>query len=172
MWGDACGLALQEMGVQRGQCEHGGACARGCRSTPPPGPSRLAACTAMHWLQSQMQSRKHTHAHLSAAVNASLLALSRLRIFCTEPFRIPLAGKVTTCCFDKTGTLTSDHFVLEGVAGCGAAEGGAEPEFGTLQDSKSLPRDTARVLAACQSLVQVCSCVGGVCVVVLEKGVG
>ncbi|KAL6770987.1 hypothetical protein ACKKBF_B33495 [Auxenochlorella protothecoides x Auxenochlorella symbiontica] len=92
---------------------------------------------------------------LTIAVNASLLALSRLRIFCTEPFRIPLAGKVTTCCFDKTGTLTSDHFVLEGVVGCGAPEGGPEPEAGALQDAKSLPRATARVLAACQSLVQV-----------------
>lgn len=72
---------------------------------------------------------------LSLAVNASLVALSKfgtsdlfsngeyvpewyiVAIFCTEPFRIPVAGRVDICCFDKTGTITAENLVLEGVVG-------------------------------------------------------
>jgi magnesium-transporting ATPase (P-type) len=63
------------------------------------------------------------------------------------------AAQVEVCCFDKTGTLTSDDMLLEGVAGlpgCGGADGllGAD-------DLAALPREAARVMAACHSLVHV-----------------
>jgi len=54
---------------------------------------------------------------MALAVNSSLLTLLKAHVFCTEPYRIPLAGKTDTCLFDKTGTITTDELVASGVVG-------------------------------------------------------
>ncbi|KAI8357368.1 cation transporting ATPase [Choanephora cucurbitarum] len=86
---------------------------------------------------------------LSLAVNSSLVALSRFAIFCTEPFRIPYAGRVDVCCFDKTGTLTGEDLVFEGVA---FSDDSRPPT--KLAKATEVPDTTRWVLASAHALVQ------------------
>ena len=44
---------------------------------------------------------------MALAVNNSLMTLMKLHVFCTEPYRVPMAGKLDALLFDKTGTLTT-----------------------------------------------------------------
>ncbi|KAJ3783670.1 hypothetical protein GGU10DRAFT_388925 [Lentinula aff. detonsa] len=85
---------------------------------------------------------------LSLAVNASLVALSKFAIFCTEPFRIPFAGRVDVCCFDKTGTITAENLVLEGVTGV------SEKDPMSLVNVREVARETTLCLAAAHALVR------------------
>lgn len=84
---------------------------------------------------------------LSMAVNASLMALAKHAIFCTEPFRIPYAGQVDVCCFDKTGTITGEDLVVQGIANVGAREAR------DLVDVKALGRESTLTLAIAHNLV-------------------
>jgi cation-transporting ATPase 13A1 len=60
---------------------------------------------------------------LSLAVNYSMMEIMKKCIFCTEPFRMPLAGQIEICCYDKTGTLTSDELIVEGCVGVDQSKG-------------------------------------------------
>ncbi|KAF9000770.1 endoplasmic reticulum Ca-transporting P-type ATPase [Hymenopellis radicata] len=85
---------------------------------------------------------------LSLAVNTSLVALSKFAIFCTEPFRIPSAGRVDVCCFDKTGTITAENLVLEGIVGVDASDARK------LVNVKETSKETIFCLAAAHALVR------------------
>ncbi|KAF3925840.1 hypothetical protein ABW20_dc0103010 [Dactylellina cionopaga] len=95
---------------------------------------------------------------LSLAVNTSLAALSKYAIFCTEPFRIPFAGRVDVCCFDKTGTLTGEDLVVEGVAGLrtdGSVSNGLSKDINpVLQKVSDVGAETTLVLATAHALVR------------------
>ncbi len=90
---------------------------------------------------------------LSLAVNSSLIALAQTEVFCTEPFRIPHAGKIDVCCFDKTGTLTRDDFNVIGVA-CPSSSLSPEEEF-LLKSPHDSSSNAQLVMAACHSLIHV-----------------
>lgn len=88
---------------------------------------------------------------LSLAVNNSLIALSRCYVFCTEPFRIPFAGRIDIACFDKTGTLTAENLIVEGVTGLLLKDNKNDLE--SLADANEIPVTTRHVLASAHALV-------------------
>lgn len=95
---------------------------------------------------------------LSLAVNTSLAALSKYAIFCTEPFRIPFAGRVDIACFDKTGTLTGEDLVVDGIAGLSLGQKGAIVDKSGAQTKLTNVHDagqqTTLVLATAHALVK------------------
>lgn len=84
---------------------------------------------------------------LSLAVNNALIALMRRFVFCTEPFRIPFAGKLDVLAFDKTGTLTDTNLVVRGL---GMLTGNEKSE---LIEAKQAGLETSLTLAAAHALV-------------------
>jgi cation-transporting ATPase 13A1 len=88
---------------------------------------------------------------LSLCTNASLAALTRRGIFCTEPTRIPRAGNVNLVAFDKTGTLTADEFTVQAVVFPGPTAGG-EP---TTLEPRGCPGASRLVMAGCHAIMAV-----------------
>lgn len=92
---------------------------------------------------------------MALAVNNSLMTLMKLQIFCTEPFRVPIAGKLNSCLFDKTGTLTTDELVAVGV--CEPSALSQKTSVGNdsslLTAMSKVDGEAALVLAGCHSLV-------------------
>ncbi|KAL2015248.1 hypothetical protein VTK56DRAFT_5945 [Thermocarpiscus australiensis] len=97
---------------------------------------------------------------LSLAVNTSLSALAKYAIFCTEPFRIPFAGRIDVACFDKTGTLTGEDLVVEGIAGLGLGHSGTDTPresdgaHSRMSSVHEAGMETTLVLATAHALVK------------------
>ena len=95
---------------------------------------------------------------MALAVNNSLMTLMKLHIFCTEPYRVPIAGKLDACLFDKTGTLTTDELVAVGVCLPQKLKlpKGKEDEDGKfLTPMIQIHDEAAMVLSGCHSLVHI-----------------
>lgn len=113
---------------------------------------------------------------MAVAVNMALMALSKAGVFCTEPYRVPLAGKVSHCLFDKTGTITTDQLVPAGIINFNSSNINAGEETSNSEsvlvtsstsashneENNGVPKlypvtsasaETAMILAACHSLV-------------------
>lgn len=87
---------------------------------------------------------------LSMAVNYSILQLIKKAIFCTEPFRIPFAGKVDICCFDKTGTLTQNDLVVKGITGININS--SDENITQLTNLNETDKNALIVLGGCHTL--------------------
>lgn len=85
---------------------------------------------------------------LTMAVNHSLSSLQKHFIYCTEPFRIPLGGRMDVCCFDKTGTLTAEDLVFEGLAGFNKSD------LNALVSCEDAPQTTSWILGSAHALVK------------------
>jgi cation-transporting ATPase 13A1 len=92
------------------------------------------------------------------AVNNSLMTLMKLQVFCTEPNRVPIAGKLDACLFDKTGTLTTDELVAVGVcepSKLRTRKGTEDEDEHFLTPMTKVANEAGLVLAGCNSLIVV-----------------
>eukprot|EP00534_Pseudo-nitzschia_fraudulenta_P012894 CAMPEP_0201223372 /NCGR_PEP_ID=MMETSP0851-20130426/193078_1 /ASSEMBLY_ACC=CAM_ASM_000631 /TAXON_ID=183588 /ORGANISM="Pseudo-nitzschia fraudulenta, Strain WWA7" /LENGTH=1522 /DNA_ID=CAMNT_0047513131 /DNA_START=482 /DNA_END=5050 /DNA_ORIENTATION=+ len=95
---------------------------------------------------------------MALAVNNSLMTLMKLHIFCTEPYRVPIAGKLDACLFDKTGTLTTDELVAVGVCQPSKLKiprGKEDEDSKFLTPMIQIHDEAAMVLSGCHSLVHI-----------------
>ena len=94
------------------------------------------------------------------AVNTALMALMKAQVFCTEPYRVPYAGRLTHCFFDKTGTLTTDELITRGIVTTAAPVTPADAATALvaprpIQMISTATAEMACVIGGCHALLQV-----------------
>jgi cation-transporting ATPase 13A1 len=72
---------------------------------------------------------------MGLSVQSAVKNLMAKRIYCLEPFRITLAGKIDVCCFDKTGTLVDSKLEVKKI--------------------ELANENTSKVLSCCHNLIEV-----------------
>jgi len=92
---------------------------------------------------------------MALAVNNSILTLMKLQIFCTEPYRVPIAGSLSATLFDKTGTLTTDELVAVGVLESNNLETGSDSSNMNLTPVIRVRGEAALVIAGCHAVVSI-----------------
>ena len=91
---------------------------------------------------------------MSMAINHSLQYLRKKRLFCTEPHRMSLAGKINVCVFDKTGTLTKESLILKGISVYNDKDNNIVMQD-NLKDKNMIRHDeVSMILSGCQSIVE------------------
>lgn len=96
---------------------------------------------------------------MALAVQNSLMTLMKMQVFCTEPYRVPIAGKLNACLFDKTGTLTTDELVAVGVCDHqklitkGNGMNATIDDLSILTPMTKVTNEAGLVIAGCHSLV-------------------
>ncbi|KAI4840977.1 cation transporting ATPase [Plasmodium brasilianum] len=92
---------------------------------------------------------------LSLGVTISIVYLYNLKIYCTEPFRLPFSGKSNICAFDKTGTLTEDNMIVLGLFGLDNNIEKINDINKSIISRQKVPFFSVAVIAGCHSLCTV-----------------
>ncbi|CRG93265.1 cation transporting ATPase, putative [Plasmodium gallinaceum] len=92
---------------------------------------------------------------LSLAVTISIVYLYNLKIYCTEPFRLPFSGKSKICAFDKTGTLTEDNMIVLGLFGLDNNFTKINELKESIVNKQRIPFLSLSVIAGCHSICTV-----------------
>ncbi|EUD65340.1 hypothetical protein C922_04283 [Plasmodium inui San Antonio 1] len=92
---------------------------------------------------------------LSLGVTISIVYLYNLKIYCTEPFRLPFSGKSNICAFDKTGTLTEDNMIILGLFGFDQNTERINEINESIIGKQRVPFLSVAVIAGCHSICTV-----------------
>ncbi|ANQ06043.1 Integral membrane protein [Plasmodium coatneyi] len=92
---------------------------------------------------------------LSLGVTISIVYLYNLKIYCTEPFRLPFSGKSNICAFDKTGTLTEDNMIVLGLFGFDQNTERINEINESIISKQRVPFLSVAVIAGCNSICTV-----------------